>query len=130
MLVLVDTSVWIDYFRSGNQSAELDALIDLNVIVTNDLILAELIPFLKLKRQVKVIQLLNEIKRIPLKIDWSDIIESQWLCLKSGSNGIGIPDLIIAQNAIKNSCEVFSLDKHFLMLGQILGVKLYQMQNL
>ena len=105
MLVLVDTSVWIDYFQSGNQSAELDALIDLNVIVTNDLILAELIPFLKLKRQVKVIQLLNEIKRIPLNIDWSDIIESQWLCLKSGSNGIG-------------------------MLGRILGVKLYQMQNL
>lgn len=130
MLVLVDTSVWIDYFRSGNQSAELDVLIDLNIIVTNDLILTELIPFLKLKHQVKVIQLLREIKQIPLKIDWDDIIESQWLCLKSGSNGIGIPDLIIAQNAIKNSCEVFSLDKHFLMLSQILGIKLYQTQNL
>lgn len=130
MLVLVDTSVWIDYFRSGNQSAELDVLIDLNVIVTNDLILAELIPFLKLKRQVKVIKLLNEIKRIPLKIDWGDIIESQWSCLKSGSNGIGIPDLIIAQNAKENGCEVFSFDKHFLMLSQILGFKLYQTQNL
>ncbi|PTQ78515.1 PIN domain-containing protein [Nitrosomonas oligotropha] len=76
MLVLVDTSVWIDYFRSGHQSAELDALIDLDIIVTNDLILAELIPFLKLKYQVKVIQLLSEIKRIPLKIDWGGIIES------------------------------------------------------
>ncbi|MBL8496692.1 PIN domain-containing protein [Nitrosomonas sp. JL21] len=130
MLVLVDTSVWIDYFRSGNQSAELDVLIDLNVIVTNDLILAELIPFLKLKGQVKVIKLLNEIKQMPLKIDWGDIIESQWLCLKSGSNGIGIPDLIIAQNAKENGCDVFSLDKHFLMLSQILGVKLYQTQNL
>ncbi len=42
MAVLVDTSVWIDYFRTGNQSAELDDLIDENVIVTNDLILAEL----------------------------------------------------------------------------------------
>lgn len=111
MLVLVDTSVWIDYFRSGHQSAEL-------------------IPFLKLKHHVKVIQLLSEIKRIPLKIDWGGIIESQWLCLKSGSNGIGIPDLIIAQNATENSCEVFSLDKHFLMLSQVLGVKLYQTQNL
>jgi len=128
--VLVDTSVWIDYFRSGNQSAELDVLIDLNVIITNDLILAELIPFLKLKGQVKVIKLFNEIKRMPLKIDWGDIIESQWLCLKSGSNGIDIPDLIIAQNAKENGCDVFSLDKHFLMLSQILGVKLYQTQNL
>lgn len=108
----------------------MDVLIDLNVIVTNDLILAELIPFLKLKGQVKVIKLLNEIKQMPLKIDWGDIIESQWLCLKSGSNGIGIPDLIIAQNAKENGCDVFSLDKHFLMLSQILGVKLYQTQNL
>ena len=35
MAVLVDTSVWIDYFRTGNQSAESDDLIDENVIVTN-----------------------------------------------------------------------------------------------
>ncbi|AEJ00095.1 hypothetical protein Nit79A3_0188 [Nitrosomonas sp. Is79A3] len=28
MLVLVDTSVWIDYFRAGNKSAELDDLIE------------------------------------------------------------------------------------------------------
>jgi len=49
MLVLVDTSVWIDYFRAGNKSAELDDLIDENIIVINELILAELIPFLKLK---------------------------------------------------------------------------------
>lgn len=53
MAVLVDTSVWIDYFRTGNKSAELDDLIDENVIVINDLILTELIPFLKLKRQAK-----------------------------------------------------------------------------
>ena len=53
MAVLVDTSVWIDYFRTDNKSAELDDLIDENVIVINDLILTELIPFLKLKRQAK-----------------------------------------------------------------------------
>ena len=49
MEVLVDTSVWIDYFRIGTRSAELDDLIDENIIVTNDLIFAELISFLKLK---------------------------------------------------------------------------------
>lgn len=69
MVVLVNTSVWIDYFRTGNKSAELDDLIDENVIVTNDLIFAELILFLKLKRQAKVAKLLNEIKRLPLQID-------------------------------------------------------------
>lgn len=66
MEVLVDTSVWIDYFRIGSRSTELEDLIDENIIVINDLILAELIPFLKLKRQAKVVNLLNEIKRLPL----------------------------------------------------------------
>ncbi|MBX3615779.1 PIN domain-containing protein [Nitrosomonas sp.] len=129
MAVLVDTSVWIDYFRSGQQSAELSYLIDENAIVTNDLILAELIPFLKLKHQTRVIELLCEIKRLPLQIDWGDIIESQWQCLKAGSNGIGIPDLIIAQNAKANHCEVFSLDKHFQMLAQAINIKLYQLSG-
>lgn len=126
MAVLVDTSVWIDYFQGGQQSAELSYLIDENFIVINNLILAELIPFLKLKRQTRVIELLNEIKRLPLQVDWDDIIESQWKCLKAGSNGIGIPDLIIAQNAKANHCEVFSLDKHFQMLSEIIKVKLYR----
>ncbi len=129
MEVLVDTSVWIDYFRVGNKSAELDDLIDENVIVTNDLILAELIPFLKLKRKEKVVKLLSEIRRLPLQIDWDDIMESQLKCLKSGSNGIGIPDLIFAQNAKENHCEVFSLDKHFQVLSQVIKVKLYRAEN-
>jgi len=51
MSVLVDTSVWVEYFRCGNNSEKLDFLIDENLIVTNDLILAELIPFLKVRKQ-------------------------------------------------------------------------------
>lgn len=126
MDVLVDTSVWIDYFRGGNSSSELDTLIDENLLVTNEIILAELVPYLKLKKQTKVIKLLYEINRIPLQIDWDDIVESQLKCLKSGSNGIGIPDLVIAQNAKANNCKVFSLDKHFLVLSQVINVRLYQ----
>lgn len=68
MEVLVDTSVWIDYFRGGNNSSELDSLIDENLLVTNEIILAELIPYLKLKKQVKVLKLLHEINRVPLQI--------------------------------------------------------------
>jgi predicted nucleic acid-binding protein len=44
MTTIVDTSVWIDYFRVGNNSEKLDFLIDENLIVINDLILAELVP--------------------------------------------------------------------------------------
>lgn len=37
MSVLVDTSIWVDYFRSGTNSEKLDFLIDENLLVTNDL---------------------------------------------------------------------------------------------
>ena len=53
MSVLVDTSIWVEYFRNGNNAARLDLLIDENLVVTNDLILAELIPFLKIRKQRK-----------------------------------------------------------------------------
>jgi predicted nucleic acid-binding protein len=45
--------------------------------------------------------------------DWDDIIDYQVSCLKSGSTGIGIPDLLIAQNCIQNNVPVYSIDKHF-----------------
>ena len=125
MDVLVDTSIWIDYFKGGDNSKDLDFLIDENLIVTNDIILAELIPYLKKKKQLKVIKLLHEVNRVPLTIHWEELIEFQVKCLKSGANGVGIPDLIITQNAKQNSCKVYSLDKHFRLLNQVLKVKLY-----
>ena len=113
MDVLVDTSVWIDYFRGGGNSDELDYLIDENLLVTNDLILAELIPFMKVKNHRKLINLLESIRKFRLNIIWEQIIGYQYQCLRKGINGIGIPDLIIAQNAIQNNCKIFSLDSHF-----------------
>jgi predicted nucleic acid-binding protein len=121
MSVLVDTSVWVEYFRSGNNSEKLDFLIDENLIVTNDLILAELVPFLKVRNQRKLINLLLNIYKFDLAINWNQIIEYQHKCLKNGLNGIGIPDLIIAQNAKQNHCEIYSLDHHFRLMKDILN---------
>jgi hypothetical protein len=125
MVVLVDTSIWIDYFRGGNSSSDLDALIDENLVVTNDIILAELVPYLKIKKQRTVITLLQEISRLPMQVNWEELIEYQVRCLKAGANGMGIPDLMIAQNARINNCKVYSLDKHFRLLSQVVKVKLY-----
>ena len=124
MLTLVDSSIWIDYFKSGKNSNKLDYFIDENILVINDLILSELIPFLKIKRQQKVINLLNSINRLELTINWDQIVDYQYKCLNAGINGIGIPDLIIAQNAIQNHCAVYSLDKHFKMMKKAINLKL------
>ncbi|MGR3177073.1 MAG: PIN domain-containing protein [Candidatus Anammoxibacter sp.] len=125
MQILVDTSTWIDYFKSGVKSNDLDTLLDEDLIATNDVILAELIPFLKIKRQNKVIRLLNDVMKLPLQIDWKEIIQFQVRCLQSGISGIGIPDLIIVQNSKQNNSVIYSLDKHFIMLQKIIGIKTY-----
>ena len=124
MSVLVDTSVWIAYFRDGNNFEKLDFLIDENLVVINDLILAEIIPFLKIRNQRKVIKLLNHINKLEIHIEWDQLIEFQYKCLKNGLNGVGIPDLIIAQNAKQNHCEIYSLDNHFKLIKDIVKIKL------
>ncbi len=124
MSVLVDTSVWIQYFRGGNNFEKLDFLIDENLVVINDLILAELIPFLKIRNQRKVIKLLNHINKLEIRIEWDQLIEFQYKCLKNGLNGVGIPDLIIIQNAKQNHCEIYSLYNHFNLIKDIVKIKL------
>ena len=126
MKVLIDSSVWIDYFRSGVQTTELDYLIDDNLVFTNDLILTELVPYLRLQHQTSLVEVINEVSKLHLKINWQQIQEFQFTCLKNGINGIGIPDLIIAQNAIQNESLIYSLDKHFRLLSETLHFKLYQ----
>lgn len=124
MSVLVDTSIWVEYLRAGNFSEKLDFFIDEDLIVTNDLILAEFVPFLKVRNQKKLISLLRNIRRLDLFIDWNQIIDYQYKCLKNGINGVGIPDLIIAQNAIQNDCEIFSQDNHFFLMEAILNLSM------
>ena len=124
MKILVDSSVWIDFFRGGKNSKILETYIDDNLICTNDLILAELIPHLKLQKQKKVIELLNIIENIPLIINWNKIIDYQTLCLKHGVNKVGIPDLLIVQNTFDNNLNLFTLDEHFILISKFIKLKL------
>ncbi len=118
MKVLVDSSIWIDYFRGAMRDAKLDFLIDENLLVINDLILTEIIPALHLRRQIKLIALMREIDCPPMLIDWDDLIQMQIVCLQNGINKIGIPDLMIAQHAIQNNLELYTREKHFASIAQ------------
>ena len=126
MSVLVDTSIWIDYFRGGTDSIQMDFLIDENLLLTNDLILTELIPFLKVRNETRIIDLLYNINKLELVINWNEILNFQYKCLRNGLNGVGIPDLIIAQSAKQNGCKIYTLDNHFYLMKDILS---FQMQT-
>ena len=125
MSIIIDSSVWVEYFRKGNNFEKVDFLIEENLVVINDLILTELTPFLILQKQHKLVRLLNEINNAPLQIVWSQLIAFQHTCLRHGLNGVGIPDLIIVQNAMQHHCKIYSLDKHFVKMSDFMKFALY-----
>jgi predicted nucleic acid-binding protein len=129
MSILVDTSVWINYLRGTASADTLDLLIEENLVVTNQLILAEILPPLYIRNQKNLIGLFSEIKQFPINIDWKDIIQMRIIGLKNGLNGVGIPDLIIAQNAIQGNMRLLSADKHFPLMAKHIPLTIYQDEN-
>jgi predicted nucleic acid-binding protein len=117
--ILVDSSVWIEFFRSQD-SLSLDQFIEEDLVCTNDLILSELIPRLQLERKLDVIDSLISFEKIPFSIDWDLIRHYHFLNLKNGVNKVGIPDLILLQQVIEENLTLYSVDKHFkLMQGYL-----------
>ena len=125
MNVLVDSSVWVDFFRGKGAADPLELLIEENLVVTNELILTELIPPLHLRKQNRLITLLKEVERRPITPNWDDLVQMQITCLQNGINGVGIPDLIIAQNAIQYDLQLFARDKHFGLLSKHIPLSIY-----
>ena len=121
--VLVDSSVWISFFKGDEKAKVSLTLIDSNQICINDLILSELIPSLLHRKENDLVKLLNSIDRLKIEIDWKEIIEMQTYNLKNGINKVGIPDLLIAQNAVQNKVHLLSFDKHFELMKKNSGLK-------
>ncbi len=125
-MVLVDSSVWIEYFKGNEKSLPLNDLIDSNSVCINDLILSELIPSISHKKETDLKELLLSVAKIPIQIDWNNIIYMQTLNLRNGINNVGIADLIIAQNSIENDVELFAIDKHFQLMSELHGIRIYK----
>ena len=124
--ILIDTSIWIEYFKSKKKYSILDELIEENQICTNELILSELIPYLFIKSEIEVIESLKLIEKINININWEMIIQMQIKNIKNGINKVGIPDLIILQNVIDNNLALFSLDKHFLLMKELYEFRVFE----
>ncbi len=127
--VLVDTSIWISFFKGDKSAKPLISMIESNIICTNELILAELIPSLEHRKEDYLINLLQHVELQNLNINWNEIIAIQAENLSNGINRVGLPDLIIAQNAIQNDSLLFTLDKHFFLMSEISNLKLYQQSS-
>ena len=123
--VLVDTSVWIQYFRNEDRHSVLSELIAENLVCTNDLILAELVPVIHVRGHRELIEGLMSLKRYAIAIDWPHIINMQVSNLRHGINGVGIPDLIVVENALANDLMLFSQDKHFQLMKKVFDFRMF-----
>lgn len=123
-MILVDTSVWIDYFREGKHADTLDHLILMDLVCTNEIILTELIPALSHRKQQEVIEALLALPCIPYTIFWEGTRLLQKLNLQNGINKVGLPDLMIAQHCMSAHLELWSLDKHFELMSKNVELKL------
>jgi predicted nucleic acid-binding protein len=126
--ILVDSSAWIEYFKTHKDYAFIDDLIDTNSICVNDLILTELLPSIIHKNEKHLVILLNTIVKYEVKIDWKELQDIQVMNYKHGYNDIGITDLVIAQNCLQNNLTLVARDKHFNEMAQYLPLKIYALK--
>jgi predicted nucleic acid-binding protein len=127
-MVLVDTSVWIAFFREKTSTAAkvLDSLLEEGEVCICGLIEAELIPGLRQDDRERVRSLLAGVPQIEIPSDiWSDIIKIQESALAQGIGPFSIPDLLLASLAMRNNFPVLSLDRHFEDLSRLTGLPLW-----
>lgn len=125
-MILVDTSVWIDYFRNGSTADALDKLIESDMICINDVIISELLPSINQRHEEELKELLLSFPKLQMKIDWNEIVFMQTKNLHNGINKVGLPDLMIAQNAIQNKVKLFSCDRHFQLIKNLFPLHLFE----
>lgn len=128
--ILVDTSVWLEFFRVQDSpyAEALDRLLEDEQVCTTALIKAEIIPGARTPRQFR--ELKDYFDALPLAREpaslWEEIIDVQFRLKRMGINGINIPDLIIAVVANANGKVVFTKDSDFRLIQRGLPIELLE----
>lgn len=112
MNIILDTSVWIEYFKGNDEYFEIcQQLIEKGEVKTIELIFAELLQGAKNKRETDIIKSYFEL--IPK-------VEIGQLCILAGeysqqeklfSKGIGLIDACIITATIESDSKLWTLDK-------------------
>ena len=129
MLVLVDTSVWIEYFRQKDEliEKEMDSLLRSGEVATAGLILAELRRGCRTPGQVKL--LLDSMEPLSyLEIDRTSWLKAGEIAMEADAGGykLEIGDCLVAAVVLRERCSLFTLDRDF---SRIPGLKLHRFQS-
>jgi len=114
--ILVDTSIWIDFFRVGEGAIFdfLEKVIEEGRIVTCGVVLAELLRGTKSKKEGRLIEeLFSAVPSIDLtREDWE---KAGWLLAEAQTKGVTVPltDGLLVQACRRHQLDILSHDKHF-----------------
>ena len=134
-MILVDSSVWIDYFRGveSPQTQRLDTLFETNDIIVGDLILTEVLQGFAVESEFKeAIELFRTVDLVRLggyKIAVQSALNFQKLRVKGFTIRKTI-NTLIATTCIINDHELLHNDRDFLPFEEHLGLKCVKLSDL
>jgi len=116
-MILVDTSIWIDHLRRGND--DLIALLKKVEVATHPFVIGEL-SCGKLKNRRAILALLDELPKVTIAEheEVLGLVESRRLVGK----GIGWMDAHLLASSLLSGTPIWTADKKLRSLGAILGV--------
>ena len=130
VMVLVDTSVWIDFFQAPDSfaAAEVERLIkDHNRVVVCGVVLQEVLQGIRSEKNYQLVR-----ERL-LKFPFAPDSRETWLLAaelyrRLRTKGVTLPsvDVSIAAIAIQNDLTLFSRDSHFEAVARHTALRLHQ----
>jgi predicted nucleic acid-binding protein len=126
--VLVDTSVWIAFFRNmdSDVSVQLKQLLKSGRPVYSGIIATELYRGAKSKKETAALdELLTVIECVETKEEYFFAAGRLGHILTQNGITVGTVDLLVAQIALANNLMLFTLDKHFPAIARYSSLRLY-----
>lgn len=125
--ILIDTSVWIEYFRdeSSTVADKVDQILSEDNVFVPKIVIAELMQGSKSEKELSVIRdFLDAFQIIDQKEDsWIKAGKLAYDLKKRGKT-IHLLDCYIAVIAKEFNCKVFTLSRHFTEIQKILKISL------
>jgi predicted nucleic acid-binding protein len=127
--ILVDSSIWIDFFRRPDAATSLvvDRLLAHRVVCTTGLVKAEVVSGAQSPRDFRRLRSLFDALPLAPERDgfWSHLTRFRYRLQVKGIFGISIPDLMIATVAIQNRKLVYTSDTDFVRMAPHVPVRLF-----
>ncbi len=128
-MILVDSSVWVDFFRSspGRAGAELRRLIDESEpFALTGVVVAEVLQ--GLTRDARVIEsFLSQWEMLePTGFETYRTAAAIYRSARAKGVSLTTIDTLIASIALEHNASVFTLDHDFARIAQIAGLELYR----